>query len=74
MVAKMSSKIDAKIVIVNWHAKIGVENWHRKLPSSQSASPAGGRTGVRGEVNLPPVGRRFGRKEEKKKRRKEEGK
>ena len=29
--------------------------------------------GVRGEVNLPPEGRRFGRKEEKKKRRKEVG-
>ena len=46
------------------------ENW----PGSQNASLAGGRRGLKGEVNFPPLGRSFGRREEKKKGRKEEGK
>ena len=50
---------------------------HLGLPRracSQKVSPAGARRGVRGEVNLPPGDRRFGRKKRKKKGRKEEGK
>ena len=38
-----------------------------RRPGCQKVSPAGARRGVKGEVNLPPGGRRFGRKEEKKK-------
>ena len=43
-------------------------------PTPRKHSLAGGRRGVRWEVNLPPWGRGFGRKREKKKGRKDEGK
>ena len=64
-VAKMSSKIGAKICI----EKIASEE--AQLPE---AIPSWWQEGVRGEVPPPPGVRRLRRMEEKKKRRKEEGK
>ena len=62
---KKSSNIDVNI-------GIGKSSSEEGRP--QKVSPAGARREVRGEVNLSPGLRRFGRKEEKKKTRKEEGK
>ena len=64
--SKMSSKIDAKTGIEKSRFRGG--------PNAKEGSELVGRRGVRGEVNLSPGGRRFGREAEKTKGRKEEGK
>ena len=63
-VPNMSSKIDAKI---------GMDKKRfQGRPVRQKCTELVARRGVRGEVNLHPGGRRFGRKEERKQERKKE--
>ena len=55
---KTSSKIDAKIDIE--------KNRFRGRPTAKKSTGLVARRGLRGDVDLPPGDRRFGRKEEKK--------
>ena len=63
-VTKISSNIDAT-------SDIAISRL-RERPTAKSILELVARRGVREEVNFPPGGRRFGRKEEKKKGRKKE--